>query len=29
MGFAKSRGFRFIGINLNVEYCQQTVDALA
>lgn len=29
MVFAKSHGFRSIGIDLKVEYCQQTVDALA
>lgn len=29
MVFAKSRGFRSVGIDLNVEYCQQTVDSLA
>lgn len=28
MVFAKSRGFRSIGIDLNVEYCLQTVDSL-
>jgi site-specific DNA-methyltransferase (adenine-specific) len=29
MVFAKWRGFRSIGIDLKVEYCQQTADALA
>jgi site-specific DNA-methyltransferase (adenine-specific) len=28
MVFAKWRGFRSIGIDLKIEYCQQTVDAL-